>query len=116
MRTGVVFDYIYISLCLSLNSNGVVILFLKFMVEMYAHGLVVLYIGLLLWRLYCQYKAVKMTNDKDLIGKIKPPPLYIIRVGGGVSVEIRRMIRIMNIPAVLMIVIFIVLAAMTLLM
>lgn len=46
-----------------------------------------------------------MTNDKDLIGKIKGPPLYIIRVGGDVSVEIRRMIRIMNIPAVLMIVI-----------
>ena len=57
-----------------------------------------------------------MTNDKDLIGKIKRNPLYIIRVGGDVPVEIRRMIRIMNISAVLMIVIFIGLAAMTLFM
>ena len=84
------------------------------MVEMYAHGFVVLYIGLLLLRFYYQHKTAKMTNDKDLIEKIKRNPLYVVRVDGDVNVEIKRKILMMNILAVLMIVMFVVLAVITL--
>jgi len=84
------------------------------MVEMYAHVLVFIYVGLLLLRLYYQYKTAKMINDKDLIGKIKRNPFYIIRVDGDVDIEIKNRILIMNVIAVLLIVLLLALAAMTL--
>jgi hypothetical protein len=84
------------------------------MSKIYLHVLVALFVLIFLLRLYYQSKAKQMTEDQNLIGRISKNALSIIKTDTIDNAELKKQVKIINLLAISMIVLFFALAILAL--